>query len=547
MHAEITPLGTWKPGPYAPAFAPSELVEAARAFRETVHVVRDPATGRLGVARGGDLRPEPSNGHATYPLVATLPGIWPEWLGDRAFTETHGLRFPYVTGAMANGIATPAIVVAMARAGMLGFLGSAGLTHRRIAEGLDAIEAGLRGTNLPYGANLIHSPNEPELEMGTVEMFLKRNVTKAEAAAYMALNPMVVRYAYSGIRRNPDGTIFRKNHLFAKISRPEVARRFMAPAPAEIVNGLVAKGFLTPEEAELAKKLPVAEDITVEADSGGHTDNRPLVCLLPSIVELRDEIQAAQRYDDPPRVGAAGGIGTPAAALAAFALGAAYVVTGSVNQSCLEAGTSEHSKALLARADMADVMMAPAADMFELGVRVQLLKKGTLFPMRAQKLYELYREHDGIAALPPAERERLERQLFRRDLDEVWRETAEYFRARDPAQVERAEGNPKRRMALVFRWYLGLSSRWSNLGQAGREMDYQIWCGPAMGAFNDWVRGSYLEPPAERRVVDVAWNVMQGAAYLWRLNALRAAGFAGAAAFARYEPEPPPAAPASPT
>jgi trans-AT polyketide synthase/acyltransferase/oxidoreductase domain-containing protein len=30
-------------------------------------------------------------------------------------------------------------------------------------------------------------------------------------------------------------------------------------------------------------------------------------------------------------------------------------------------------------------------------------------------------------------------------------------------------------------------------GDETRRMDYQIWCGPAMGAFNDWVRGSFLE------------------------------------------------------
>ena len=44
-------------------------------------------------------------------------------------------------------------------------------------------------------------------------------------------------------------------------------------------------------------------------------------------------------------------------------MGAAYVVTGSVNQACYEAGASEHTRRLLAQAEMADVTMAPAADM----------------------------------------------------------------------------------------------------------------------------------------------------------------------------------------
>jgi len=46
-------------------------------------------------------------------------------------------------------------------------------------------------------------------------------------------------------------------------------------------------------------------------------------------------------------------------------------------------------------------------------------------------------------------------------------------------------------MALVFRWYLGNGSRWAVEGTPDRVQDYQIWCGPAMGAFNRWVQGSF--------------------------------------------------------
>jgi hypothetical protein len=55
-------------------------------------------------------------------------------------------------------------------------------------------------------------------------------------------------------------------------------------------------------------------------------------------------------------------------------------------------------------------------------------------------------------------------------------------------------------------------------------MDYQIWCGPAMGAFNDWVRGSYLQDPANRQVVEVAHQLLQGAAYLYRVQSLKIQG-----------------------
>ena len=86
------------------------------------------------------------------------------------------------------------------------------------------------------------------------------------AAAYMALTPAIVRYAYKGVRRAADGRIERTNTVFAKISRAATARHFLEPAPAKILEALVASGGLTAAEAELARVLPVAEDITVESD-----------------------------------------------------------------------------------------------------------------------------------------------------------------------------------------------------------------------------------------------------------------------------------------
>jgi trans-AT polyketide synthase/acyltransferase/oxidoreductase domain-containing protein len=168
--------------------------------------------------------------------------------------------------------------------------------------------------------------------------------------------------------------------------------------------------------------------------------------------------------------------------------------------------------------------MAPAADMFEMGVRVQVLKRGTMFPMRAAKLYELYRAHPSLDALPDAERGPLEKNLFRVPLDDVWRQTREFFLKRDPSQVPKAEADPKHKMALVFRWYLGQSSRWANAGVPDRKLDYQVWCGPAMGAFNEWARGSFLEQPKNRTVVTVALNLLYGAALTLRQSQLRSQG-----------------------
>jgi len=532
-------LDLWQVGSSPPAFTRDALIGAARAFREPVSVVREDVDGRLGVARGGRaLRQDEVNGQPTFPLVATLPPIYPEWLGERSFLEAHSVRFPYVTGSMANGIATPRLVVAMARAGMLGFFGAAGLSLASIGRGLDEIEAAIGGTGLSWGSNLIHSPNEPEIEAGTVALFLQRGVVRAEASAFMALTPPIVRYAFSGVRRLPDGRIWRKNHVFAKISRVEVARRFLSPPPDATLDKLVADRQLTAEEAALARTLPVAEDVSVEADSGGHTDNRPLVALFPTILSLRDDLAATHRYERPIRVGAGGGIGTPASVAAAFAIGAAYVFTGSINQASLESGLSELGRSMIASAGLTDVTMAPAADMFELGVKVQVLQRGTLFAARAQRLYDAYVAYDSIDAIPTAERERLEKEIFQAPLTEIWNGTRTFWTDRDPHQVARAEKEPKHLMALCFRWYLGLSSRWAIAGDVARRIDYQIWCGPAQGAFNDWVKGSFLEPVGQRSVVQMALNLLEGAATLTRAQQLRSHGLPVPSEAFRFVPRP---------
>src|SRR6185436_4916595 len=137
--------------------------------------------------------------------------------------------------------------------------------------------------------------------------------------------------------------------------------------------------------------------------------NRPAITLLPTMLALRDRLQGQFQYGTPPRIGLAGGIATPASVAGAFGMGAAYVVTGSVNQACVESGSSDPVRKMLAEAGQADVIMAPAADMFEMGVRVQVLKRGTMFAMRAAKLFELYRQYPGWDAVPAAERTQVEK------------------------------------------------------------------------------------------------------------------------------------------
>ena len=495
-------------------FEKKDLLKCFLQFNSPVYAIKE--KGNIGFSNSGKIIPGKEK---TSNLVGWLPSSPFSQFGDPSFCSSYGVKAAYYAGAMANAIASEEMVITLAKSGFMGSFGSGGLSMERLQSAITTIQSAV--PDGPYMFNLLHNPFEPEVEQQTVDLYLKHNITTVEAAAFIQLTPAIVRYRAVGLSTDSTGNIRIKNRIIAKVSRKEIASLFLHSAPENILENLIADGLITQEQAHLAKQVPLADDITIEADSGGHTDNQPLVSLLPSIIALRNQVQNEFNFSQPVRIGAAGGISTPESALAAYMMGAAYIVTGSINQACVESGASEHTRKLLASAAMADVTMAPSADMFELGARVQVLKKGSFFPMRAQKLYDLYHAYDKIEDIPELTRVELETKIFKRTMDDIWQETTAFFSKRNPAHISKADQNPKKKMALIFRWYLGLSSRWSRDGVEDRKMDYQIWCGPSMGAFNEWVHGTYLEEYNSRHVSDVAWQILTGCAYQFRLQSLK--------------------------
>ena len=180
--------------------------------------------------------------------------------------------------------------------------------------------------------------------------------------------------------------------------------------------------------------------------------------------------------------------------------------------------------------------MTACADMFELGVKVQVLQRGTMMAVRGNQLYDLYSRYDSLDDIPADQRANIEKNIFRASLDEIWAQTREFFERTDPSQNEKAMKNPKHKMALVFRWYIGHSSQWPIAGDKERQIDYQLWCGPAMGAFNRWVEGSFLEAPEQRTIQQIALNLLEGAAHVTRGQQLRSFGLSMAPDALNFSP-----------
>ncbi|TQS26495.1 ACP S-malonyltransferase [Microbispora sp. KK1-11] len=505
--APVTPAPV-TPAPVTPAPVTPAPVEDA------------PPTVRTGRPAAVPLRParRPASSREAGPAVdsaaeteARLASA-AERLGSARFRREYGLRHAYLAGSMYKGISSADLVVRMGRSGLMGFFGAGGLSLERTEQALLDIRRRL-GPEVPFGMNLLNDLDDPAREERTVALYLKHDVRFAEAAAYLNVTAPLVRFRFSGAHRDAQGRPVAVRRVLAKVSRPEVATAFMSPPPQALLDRLIREGGLTPAEAEVARELPVSGEVCVEADSGGHTDAGVALTLVPAMRRLRDELTDRYGYRAPILLGASGGLGAPEAVAAAFVLGADFVLTGSVNQCSPEAGTSETVKDLLAGLDVQDTAYAPSGDMFELGARVQVVRKGTLFAARATKLHQLYQRHRSLEEIDPATMASIERTFFRRSLEEVWRETRDhYLSGGRPHVVEKAERDPRHRMVLVFKWYFAHSNRLALAGDPAERANYQIHCGPAMGAFNRFVRGTELEDWRNRHVDVIAERLMTGAA-----------------------------------
>lgn len=426
-------------------------------------------------------------------------------LGSKTFQEAYHLKYPYVIGSMYKGISSADMVIRSGKAGVLCFFGAGGMSMEEIEENIVRIQSALiKGE--AYGVDLIHNTNEPEQEERLVDLLLKYKIKTIEASAFISITPALARYKIKGLKRDKEGRVISENRVFAKLSRPEVAENFLSPINENILRQLLEEGSITKEEAELAREVPVANEITAEADSAGHTDGAIPTVLWPTILRIKKRFMNKYGFYEPVHVGAAGGIGTPEAASAAFVLGADYIVTGSINQCTAEAATSDKAKELLAKMQIQDTEYAPAGDMFELGAKVQVLKKGLFFPIRANKLYELYRNHDSIEDLDDKTKDQLQMKYFGRTFGEVYEEVKKYHNSE---KIAYAEKNPKNKMALIFKWYFGYATKNALTGSEENIIDYQIYAGSALGAFNEYVRGTELENWKNRHVDSIALKLME--------------------------------------
>uniref|UniRef100_A0A0M5KTQ6 [acyl-carrier-protein] S-malonyltransferase n=1 Tax=Sorangium cellulosum TaxID=56 RepID=A0A0M5KTQ6_SORCE len=451
---------------------------------------------------------------ATPPAPSAMPSaprarkMEAAWLGDATFRRDYGVRYAYVAGGLPRGISSVDLVAKLSRAGLLGFLGTAGIEVSRVGELIGRVQREVEGR--PFGVSISSSPSSPAAEEKVVDVLLRYGVRNVEAIGYFQVSPALVRYRLKGLTRGADGLPVPRNRLLVRVLRPELAEAFASPPPEDVVERLLADGAIGREEAELARRVAVADDLCLESEPGSGVE---VHALLPVVRRIRDDVAARLGGARRVRVGVTG-VGHPSAIAAAFFAGADFVLSGALNQCTAEAATSEAVKRMLERVGVQDTESVPSGDLLETGARVQVLKKGLFFPARAAKLHQIYCLHESLDEVSEKTKKQIQERFFRRSFGEVYQEITTTVGARSPDEIERAERSPKHKMALLIRWYFDQGHRLAMGGDEDRRVDFQVLCDPALGAFNHWVKGSSLESWRYRHADDIAERLMTGAAEL---------------------------------
>ena len=131
-----------------------------------------------------------------------------------------------------------------------------GMRLEIVVQEIDKIKAALQGK--PYMVNMLSNRNA-QMEMNLAKLLVEKEVPAVEASAYVVPFEALVYFRVKGVFEDADGKIVIPHKIITKVSREEVLEKFVSPPPSEAV--------------ESARKAGL---ITAEADSGGHTDGRPL-------------------------------------------------------------------------------------------------------------------------------------------------------------------------------------------------------------------------------------------------------------------------------
>ena len=150
-----------------------------------------------------------------------LPNLTAEDFGDPQFKKDYGLKCALYDGAMANGIASGDMVIALGKAGCMGSYGSGGQRLEIVSQEIDKMKAALQGK--PFLVNMFSNRNA-DMEMKLAQLLINKEVLGMEASAYVIPSEALAYFRVRGIHEE-NGRIVIPHKIIAKVSREEVLEK----------------------------------------------------------------------------------------------------------------------------------------------------------------------------------------------------------------------------------------------------------------------------------------------------------------------------------
>ncbi|SEK49632.1 nitronate monooxygenase [Streptacidiphilus jiangxiensis] len=250
-----------------------------------------------------------------------------------------GVSLPVLAAPMAGGPTTPALVVAVAEAGGLGFLAAGYKTP----EAMDAEVTAVRAEGVPFGVNLF-VPNPVPVDPEAFRRYAGALEPEARALG-------VPTQAWGSAIVEDDDAFAAKIDVLRAAPVPVVSFTFGVPRPA-VVAALRGTGTFVLQTVTSAAEARVAADagvdgLVVQASAAGGHSGTLTPAVVPAAVPLPDLVRQV-RSAVPLPVLAAGGVATAEAVTEALGAGALAVAVGTVLLRSAEAGTSAPYRAALA-------------------------------------------------------------------------------------------------------------------------------------------------------------------------------------------------------
>ena len=131
----------WKGSLDTISFEPTAIKNKLLSLDKACYIVK--VANNIGVTNDGYLAPAEIGTTGQVELLTSLNPIKIQQLGDPSFLSFYGVQSAYMTGAMAGGIASEEMVIALGKEKILGSFGAGGLPPERLEAAINRIQQAL--------------------------------------------------------------------------------------------------------------------------------------------------------------------------------------------------------------------------------------------------------------------------------------------------------------------------------------------------------------------------------------------------------------------